>query len=268
MNPSPEIETPAAGAGLACPKCGHRRSAETVAPDWQCPACGIAYAKYRAYLARARQAVTPPPAGANAPPLGADGSVWMLLASNLVALIAALVQGWSASSLMIVYWLQSVVIGVSNVCRILALERFSTENFTMNDQPVDPTPATKRQVAAFFAFHYGFFHVGYLVFILAEGDRGLLSEPWVWSCALVFAVNHAFSYRYNRDLDRRGTPNIGTLMFMPYVRIVPMHLTIVFGGLLAHTGLGVLVFGTLKTVADVAMHAIEHARLRAARRAS
>lgn len=266
MIPPPQPET--TRAGTTCPKCGHRRSAESAAPAWQCPACGIAYAKYRAYLARVHQAVTPPAAGANAPPLGADGSVWMLLGSNLVALIAALVQGWSTSSLMIVYWMQSVAIGVSNVYRILALERFSTENFTMNDRPVDPTPATRRQVAAFFAFHYGFFHVGYLVFILAEGERGLLSEPWVWSCALVFAVNHAFSYRYHRDLDRRGTPNIGTLMFMPYVRIVPMHLTIVFGGFLAHSGLGVLVFGTLKTAADIAMHAIEHARLRAVRCAS
>jgi glutaredoxin len=28
-----------------CPKCRHTRPAETTAPDWQCPACGVAYAK-------------------------------------------------------------------------------------------------------------------------------------------------------------------------------------------------------------------------------
>lgn len=28
-----------------CPKCCHMRQADEIAPDWQCPACGIAYAK-------------------------------------------------------------------------------------------------------------------------------------------------------------------------------------------------------------------------------
>lgn len=31
-----------------CPKCGHRRAADSAAPHWQCPSCGIAYAKFRA----------------------------------------------------------------------------------------------------------------------------------------------------------------------------------------------------------------------------
>lgn len=30
-----------------CPKCGHVRSANETAPDWECPSCGIVYAKYR-----------------------------------------------------------------------------------------------------------------------------------------------------------------------------------------------------------------------------
>jgi hypothetical protein len=70
-----------------------------------------------------------------------------------------------------------------------------------------------------------------------------------------------YSYRYNRDVDRQGTPNIGTLMFVPYLRIVPMHLTIVFGISRAHSTIGLLFFGGLKTAADMAMHYVEHARL-------
>ena len=30
----------------ACPKCGYVRKATDVAPDWQCPSCGIAYEKF------------------------------------------------------------------------------------------------------------------------------------------------------------------------------------------------------------------------------
>jgi hypothetical protein len=31
-----------------CPKCGYVRKSTDIAPDWQCPSCGIAYAKFRA----------------------------------------------------------------------------------------------------------------------------------------------------------------------------------------------------------------------------
>ncbi len=253
-----------------CPKCGYARSASETAPQWQCPACGIAYHKYAAYLASAKQGaramVTPPRAGEAPPAPAVDGSVWALIAANVFALGVALWQDWGAAPLMLLYWGQSVVIGIANVFRILALDRFSTENFTMNNRPVEPTPATKRQVAVFFAMHYGLFHAVYLVFLVA-GPRGEPLTPWFWACTAAFALNHLWSYRYNRDIDRQGTPNIGTLMFTPYLRIVPMHLTIIFGGLLGGARPGLLLFGALKTVADVAMHFVEHAQLQKVRAA-
>jgi hypothetical protein len=122
---------------------------------------------------------------------------------------------------------------------------------------VDPTPETKRQTAFFFLMHFGGIHLGYLVFIVAETPAGLVVGPGLLVCAAAFAVNHYFSYRYHREVDRSGTPNIGTLMFTPYFRIVPMHLTIVFGAV-ALGQAGVLLFGLLKTAADVGMHVVEH----------
>ena len=252
-------------ASIVCPKCGHARTAADVAPGSQCPACGIAYQKYQSYLEHARNLVKPPRAGDTAPHYAVDGSVWSLVAANVIALGVAGYLGWSTASLMLVYWAQSVVIGAANVFRILALDRFSTANFTMNDRPVDPTPATKRQVAAFFALHYGIFHLVYLMFLASDSRGAPLFLPGFWACTAAFAANHLWSYRYNRDLDRQGTPNIGTLMFTPYLRIVPMHLTIIFGGLLVHTGAGLLLFGALKTAADVAMHVVEHAQIKKVR---
>ena len=249
-----------------CPKCNYVRTEADVAPAWQCPACGIAYQKYQAYLGRAKQVVTPPRAGDIAPDWTFDGSIWSLVAANVFALGVAFYEDWSVASLMMLYWSQSVIIGISNVFRILALDRFSTENFTMNDQPVDPTPETKRQVALFFAAHYGIFHGGYLVFLLTDMNGDMMFVPWFWACIAAFAGNHFWSYRYNRDLDRQGTPNIGTLMFTPYLRIIPMHLTIIFGGLMVSTGAGLLLFGVLKTLADVGMHLVEHAQLKKIRR--
>lgn len=250
-------------AAISCPKCGYVRTPADSAPDWQCPSCGIAYSKFRPPLERARRLVAPPRAGELTPHWTADASVWSLIGANILALGIAYYQDWSAVSLMLLYWGQSVVIGIANVFRMLALDRFSTEDFTMNNQPVDPTPETKRKVAAFFALHYGIFHLVYFGFLASESHGAQVFAPWYWLCIAGFAANHFWSYRYNRDLDRQGTPNIGTLMFTPYIRIVPMHLTIIFGGALAISGThsGLLMFGALKTVADVAMHAVEHRQL-------
>lgn len=40
-----------------CPKCGYQRTPHDAAPDYECPACGIVYAKYRAAKTAAAQAV-------------------------------------------------------------------------------------------------------------------------------------------------------------------------------------------------------------------
>jgi len=217
-----------------------------------------------AFGEKAKQLVVPPKAGEAAPALHFDGSIWVLVASNVLALAVAYWQRWPLTQLMLVYWAQSVSIGISYLLRILALEKFSTENFRINDREVEPTPGTQRQVAVFFAFHYGFFHAMYLLFLAAGPSTNARPQldAWFWLCVLAFALNHFWSYRYNREVDRQGTPNIGTLMFTPYLRIIPMHLTIIGGGLIGKGG-GLLLFGGLKVLADVAMHLIEHRRLRA-----
>lgn len=35
---------------MQCPKCSYVRSPNEVAPEWQCPSCGIAYVKYKGTL--------------------------------------------------------------------------------------------------------------------------------------------------------------------------------------------------------------------------
>ena len=55
----------------------------------------------------------------------------------------------------------------------------------------------------------------------------------------------------------RGKPNLGTLMFTPYLRVVPMHLAILVGAAL-QGGIALLVFFTvLKTASDLALDAID-----------
>ena len=242
---------------MACPKCGHVRAAAADNPAWQCPACGIAYHKFDPTRHGLSASLRPRTAADGRPPLIADASIFSLVAANVVALGIALFSGWQLVDLMAIFWLQSVIIGVSYFFRILSLDKFSTENFQINNRSVEPTEQTKRQTAFFFLAHFGFFHVVYLMFLFAEASAAITFDLGFAACAITFVLNHLYSYRYHRALDQQGTPNIGTMMFTPYVRIIPMHLTIVFG-VFALGATGLLVFGVLKILADVAMHVVEH----------
>jgi hypothetical protein len=203
-----------------------------------------------------------------------DRTAWSLVAANAVTLAMAWFQGWSAASLMLIYWCQSVLIGVSNVFRMLALKNFFS-TMEMNHQPIAPTKSGQRKLAAFFALHYGMFHAFYLLFIVVLFfGRPLPLGILFWICVASFAINQILAFRDARDQDRQGWVDIGTLFFSPYLRIIPMHLTIVvgpflvvflhlqtiFGGVL---GNGILpLFCVLKTLADVWTHGLERRQLR------
>lgn len=200
-----------------------------------------------------------------------DRSTVVLLLSNLLTIALAVYQQWDVFVVMWVYWGQSVIIGYFNFRRITDLKKFSTVGFMINDQPVKPTPKTQRQTALFFALHYGIFHLAYLGFLSTDIEvAGGFPLFNVLLCIGVFYLNHWFSYRYNREQEQDRVPNIGSIMFYPYIRIIPMHLMIITGITFFGGGGGALIiFLLMKTAADVAMHVIEHAMARsAARRAT
>lgn len=193
-----------------------------------------------------------------------DRSLWLLLLANLLAALVALVEDWRLGELLWIYWGQSVVIGLFSFRRILGLERFSTRGFRINGRSVRATAATKRQTAGFFLLHYGLFHGAYFLFLAAQSGRpGLVLMLTGWAA---FGLNHALSYRANRERDRAGCPNIGTLMFLPYARVIPMHLMIVLGMAITDGRGALLLFLLLKTGADMLMHVVEHRALAAAPR--
>jgi hypothetical protein len=191
-----------------------------------------------------------------------------LILSNAATAAVALVLGWPVEVLLWPYLLQSLVIGWYGRRRLLALRLFSTDGFTMNGAPVPPTPESQRKVAAFFTLHYGAFHAAYVAFLVS---RTPTFDFWdalgLAAAAASFIANHGASFRENFAADRRGCPNLGALMFLPYARIVPMHLVIVFGASRGGDGvLALLLFTVLKTAADVLMHHVEHAMLQKAGR--
>ena len=193
-----------------------------------------------------------------------ERSALVLILSNILTIIIALWQKWNISNVMWIYWGQSIIIGYYNWKRIRSLKQFSTENFQMNDKYVAPTKETQRQVASFFVMHYGLFHLAYFVFLYKERiDLGRSDIIGIIICIILFGFNHRFSFKQNLESDLSRKPNIGTIMFFPYARILPMHLTIVTGNHFAKNTSGSLIlFLGLKSLADLIMHLIEHRQTR------
>jgi hypothetical protein len=185
-------------------------------------------------------------------------SVGSLVLSNLVTIGIAIVQKWPVGTVMWIYWCQSITIGIFMALRMAALHRFSTEGFSSSGRRVPETRKGKMETVTFFVIHYGFFHLGYLVFLLALAFPDIDELVWMLACAGTFAMNHFYSFRRNVQEDLEGRPNIGMMMFMPYARVLPMHLCMGLAAGTTNNVLALTVFMLLKTGADVLMHVVEH----------
>lgn len=215
--------------------------------------------------------------------LDSDHSVRGIIVSNVLAIIIAIWQDWGVLQLLWPFWIQSVIIGIFAHCRIIALRNFCVEGVTFNDQPIEMTKQSAFWVGCFFALHYGAFHLIYLKFLMALTTAGnsdgmvAITDPDSGEVAMVqfgqvfpvdflffipiamsFWLSHLKSAREHRKADLAGKPNIGTLMMLPYVRIIPMHLIFIFGSILGGGAVAVWLFAILKTIADVVMHKVEH----------
>jgi len=183
-------------------------------------------------------------------------SIWSLILVNGIAIIWAVIDHWSLTNLIWIYWFQSVIIGIFQVRKILDLKKFSTTDLKMNGRPVEPTDFWKKYIATFFFFHYGGFHFVYFIF-LTQIAGSIVWSPMLF-VILVFFINHLCSYLYNKEEDSTKIRNIGKMMFFPYVRIIPMHLMILFGLFVSESTVSLVFFMILKTIADLLMHNKEH----------
>lgn len=189
-----------------------------------------------------------------------DPSAWSLVFANLLTIALAVKFNWSLMELMWIYWSQSVIIGGINVIKMRRVEkaRGGPKMFLLGD------------TSSFFLLHYGFFHLIYLLFLVIftlAGETPLnngapVQWGWVLATILAFLANHTFSYLYNRDRDS-SRDNLDRLFMFPYARIIPMHLTLIFGAAMDSFLPGVvqapiLLFLSLKTIADLVMHKLEH----------
>lgn len=187
----------------------------------------------------------------------------LLLGMNLVPLLGAILLGWDGLSIMILYWLETAVIGFW----VVALVAVS---------PIDPLGAKfagegldGRGLAAFVTLHAGIFmavHLFMLLGLFGTSRPGSTTDPsgLIWDLVVnrglwmpllaLFIVRGIFALA-----DRRAGVSTGPVIIAFYVRILVMQFTVLLGGWillialpfgLDHSIGGVALLILLKTAAE------------------
>lgn len=180
-----------------------------------------------------------------------------LIGANLVPLAGVLLFDWSVLGILLLYWSESVIVGIVNILRMATCESRGvlgdmlpvvhmerTERIRYHSLPGVPSGAVKLFLIPFFIVHYGMFCFGHLTAVVAlfapAGLSRKLGESvpdlWqnsYWIAVAAIAASHLYSYFVNflagREYQRI---NVMTLMRRPYGRIMVMQMSIIVGGAL------------------------------------
>jgi hypothetical protein len=175
----------------------------------------------------------------------------ILLAGNALCIWYFIDDTDGFSNIIWVYWCQSVIIGMFNFFDLLTIKNFSATDFKINDAPV--TNANKGCMAWFFLLHYGGFHIAYFVFLVVQYHVGIDLNFLLLGIGAFF-LESLLIFRRKKIIEKERALNIGYIFFLPYLRIIPMHLTILVPSFL---GWGPsIIFLVLKTAADIAFYFI------------
>jgi hypothetical protein len=198
-----------------------------------------------------------------------DRGAWYLVAVNLFASGTALYTGMSIADLLLVYWAQSVLMGLGTVIRILRLRRYSTHGISgwQRGSPEEDL-AEKRKFAWTFALFHGIFSLACLVAIV-----GFISPITVGkaplaftACATIFALQYGWELVQSMRADAAGEPEIGYLAVPAGATLATLLIVCMITGPAMKGGagpaglLGLALLTFYKTCTDVSIHCLERDR--------
>lgn len=152
-------------------------------------------------------------------------AIVLMMLGNLIPLVGVIWWGWTVASVLVLYWVETVIIGLMNVPRIMATkDGFGIKVF----------------ISLFFMVHFGGFCWGHAFFLKQSFNAGpefdaLLNfraelSPLVISAAAFFA-SHLFGLiRSFFGPVKYKDRDANLQMFTPYGRIIIMQFTVLLGG--------------------------------------
>ena len=176
-----------------------------------------------------------------------DPSFLFLLAANAYCIWYYQFAEDGFATVVWIYWFQSIIIGLFNFLDLLRVKHFEPGSLKMNDEPV--TAANKGCVPFFFALHYGLFHFVYAIFLLVQFGVSAINGTYVLLGVAGFILEGIIAFIRRERMRQYFKVNLGAMLFLPYLRIVLMHLMILgpaFLGWKEST-----IFLVLKMIADI-----------------
>jgi hypothetical protein len=178
-----------------------------------------------------------------------------VILGNIFPLWGVLTQNWSLLDIFYLYWAENVIIGGFTVIRML----MAAAAFGL------PSVLGSLFMIGFFTLHYGIFCMahGMILFdLFGRNTIELSNEPilllyYAFSSGTAEALPLAllgifiavgFESLAKLRQDRANAILPHTIMFSPYGRIIILHITIIFGGLLAQM-LGAPIWALLLLIA-------------------
>ncbi len=185
-------------------------------------------------------------------------SAKMLVLTNFMTIIIAIVLQMDPSSVVWAYWLESIVIGGFTVLTLWAM---SGRSLLQRDAA---NAMSAFGMGAFFCFHYGFFHAGYAIFlyVLPWFTPDMSNFPDVFILTGILVLSHGFSFLKNmlQTPERMANTKENRSRFMsePYNRIIPMHIAIIASGFILMPLLPVIaIAGSLEGTGSLAVQIIK-----------
>jgi len=209
-------------------------------------------------------------------------SIQALTVANLVPLFGVVFLGWDAAAIVLLYWIENLLIGFSNILKMMLVKVESSGK-----------QLQKLFMIPFFCVHFGGFCAVHGFFLLtffkigSDLDDFGPGEPWLgpliflqllysvvmqlWQSrppglewpVLGLAVSHGISFVKNFLFGQEYLSlKLNDIMMRPYKRIVLMHVAIIAGGMLIMmlgspvALLCVLIF--LKIGMDIWLHVKSH----------
>ncbi len=176
-----------------------------------------------------------------------DPSLLLLIAGNFYCIWYYQIHADAFATVVWIYWFQSITIGLFTFMDLLTIKNFDATDFNTNSQSV--TYKNKGCTAWFFLVHYGFFHLGYCIFLLVDFGVRKIDITILLIGVGAFFLESILNFIRQKELEATIKFNYGNLFFMPYLRILPMHLMILLPAFLGWKPS--LLFLILKMVADL-----------------
>jgi hypothetical protein len=179
---------------------------------------------------------------------------FLLLVANAMVIAVTLRQGWPLESLLLIYWVQSIFIWISNDIRLMLIPSAKLDSVItvqVGDRIIEDPTRIRILGTMGSILLFGSFHMLHLVGIVMLFDINWLPDQAFWLAVCALLAAQAWTLLEAVMADRRP----GTVARMGYgsifARIAVIHLVVVFGAWWSESTTGVIFFLLLKTAADV-----------------